>query len=447
MRRYITTFSLVVFGFFNLSVYPGPAVYNEVSSFKLSNGLRVILSPVDDIKAACLLLYHQTGVRDDPPGIRGASYLYQNLMLLGTKNLDTYDRILYLKRNGGFSDRIVSYDYSIFYQVVPASDINNALYLESERISSLQLTGSKVRAEQNRVYAKNYRLNNSNVHVMANNRVKSMLFPGTIYETPVYGNLEEIRGFDIQAVKKLYNNFRNLSNIIMVIAGGFDSAELKKSINKYFGKLSFVPKLTRNVKKSDTSPVPRKKFVSENLLVDNFSEYFAFYGIPGPAKFNFDHLYFDFIRFYLVDERISKLEEILNRERNLNVLISYEIIDYLEASALIIKIAAKRRANLERARFFLVKKLDALHKGTIPNAEVKITKSLMEIDFMKKMSRLETRSAFLAEYFQQTGKLNGEENYLKRIRKINTYDIYRIAQTYLTKDNRVNLIVYPKPNR
>jgi len=435
---------LVVLIFLNFSLYPQAAVYNEVSSFKLPNGLRVILSPEDKIDAFCVLLYHQTGVRDDPPEIRGASYLYQNLMLLGTKNLDIYDRILYLKRNGGISDRIVSYDYSIFYQVVPASDINNALYLESERISSLQLTSSNIRIEQNRVYAKNYRLTNSNVHVRASDWVKSILFAGSIYETPVYGNLEEIRGFDYQAVKKLYDNFRNLSNIIMVISGEFDITELKKSINKHFGILSFMPKPTKNVKKRDTSLAPRKKFVSENLLADNLSEPFILYGILGPAKYNFDHLYFDFIRCYLVDERISKLEEILNRERNLNVFISYESIDYLEAGALIIKISAKRRANLERARFFLVKKLDSLQKGTVSNADVKMIKSLMEIDFMKKMSRLETRSAFLAESYQETGKLNGEENHLKRIRKINAYDIYRIARTYLEKNNRVNLNVYPK---
>jgi len=446
VRLQRTIFFLVVIIFFSIGSYPEVDVQDEVSSFKLPNGLQVILSPTVNTKAVCVLLYHQTGVRDDPAEIRGASYLYQNLMLLGTKNLDVYDRIWYLKRNGGISERMVSYDYSIFYQVVPAADINNALYLESERISSLQLTESNIRSEMNRVYAKNYNLNNSNVYVMANNRIKSMIFAGSIYEIPVYGNPEGTRGFDYQAVKKLYDNFRNLSNIIMVVSGEFDITELKKSIDKHFGDLSFAARPTRNLKKSNTSLAPRKKFVSENLLWDNLSESFILYGIPGPAKFNFDHLYFDFIRCYLVDERISKLDELLNREHNLNVIISYESSDYLEASALIIKIAAKRRANLERARFFLVKKLDALQKGPISNAEVKMTKSLMEIDFMKKMSRLETRSAFLAESYQETGRLNGEENYLKRIQKINAYDIYRIARTYLDKDNRVNLNVYPKSN-
>lgn len=437
----------MVFIILNLSSNPQTAAYSEVSSFKLPNGLRVILSPEDNVEAVCVLLYHLNGVRDDPPEIRGGSYLYQNLMLLGTQHLDTYDQILYLKRYGGISDRIVTYDYSMFYQLIPASEINNALWLESERISSLKLSSRNIRIEQNRVYSKNYRLSHSNVHVRASLWIKSQLFKSSIYETPVYGNLEEIRGFDSQAVHKLYNNFRNLSNIIMVIAGQFDLSELKKSINKYFGRLSLLPRPTRNVKKSYTSLSPKKEFVHENWLVENLSESFLLYGIPGPSKFNFDHLYFDFIRYYLVDERISELEELLNRERSLNVTINSEIIDYFETSALIIKISTKNRANLERARFFLNKKLDALQKGTVSNAEVRMTKSLMEIDFMKKMTALETSAVFLAENYHVTGELNGEETHLTRIRKINAFDIYRITRTYMKKENRVNLNVYPKPKQ
>ncbi|UCH95847.1 MAG: insulinase family protein [Candidatus Aminicenantes bacterium] len=446
MRKHATVIFLM--GFILLHLYPNPLLSAnpraEVTSFSLSNGLRVILSPVDNIEATCVLLYHLTGVRDDPPEIRGASYLYQNLMQLGTQNLDFLDRILFIKRNGGISNRVVNYDYSIFYQVIPESEINNTLWLESERISSLQLTSKNINTEKNNVYTRNYRLIHSNVHVRASDWVKSKLFAGTIYETPIYGNLEEIRGVNPLAIKKLYSNFRNLSNIIMVICGKFNNKELRKSINKHFGELPPVRGAARNAKKSYTSLGPRTKFVHENWLVPNFSEFFFLYGIPGPAKFNLDHLYFDFIRCYLVDERISKLEEILNRERGLNVTISYEILDYFEASALIIKITAKRRSILEYARYYLNKKLESLHKGTLSNADIKMTKSLMEIDFMKKMTTLETRSSFLAESYHLSGEFNGEENHLKRIRKINTYDIYRIAKKYLEKNNRVNLNVYPK---
>ena len=417
-----------------------------VTSFKLANGLRVILSPLEEVDATCVLLYHLTGVRDDPPDIRGASYLYQNLMLLGTQNTDIYDRILFLKRNGGISDRIVNYDYSIFYQVVPASeiDIDNALWLESERITSLRLNNRSITQEKNLVYTKNYNRFHANVQLRASDWVKSKLFSGSVYEIPIYGKLEEIRGFNDLAIKKLYNRFRDLSNIIMVISGKFDTPTIRRSIAKYFGELPAMPGSAKEAKKSYSSLAPGKEFVYENWLEDNLPGPFVLYGIPGPSKFNLDHLYFDFIRYYLADERISKLDEILNREHNLDVTVGFEIIDYFEASALIIKVSSQRRPNLERAKYFITKKLESLYKGTLSQGEVKTTKSLMEIDFMKKMTALDTRCEFLAETYHLSGELGGAENHLKRIRRITTYDIFRIARKYLKRNNRVNLNVYKK---
>ncbi len=133
---------------------------NNVSSFRLSNGLRVILAPVNDIEATCVMLYHLTGVRDDPAEIRGGSYLYQNLMLGATQNLDVYDRIYFIKQYGGSSNRIVNYDYSIFYQVVQESEVDNALWLESERINSLQLTNRNITIQKDNVYIRHYRHQN-----------------------------------------------------------------------------------------------------------------------------------------------------------------------------------------------------------------------------------------------------------------------------------------------
>ena len=444
MKRLATVTFFV--GLIGLHLYLPLGARSNVSTFRLSNGLRVILSPVDNIEAACVLLYHLTGVRDDPPEVRGGSYLYQNLMLLGTRHLDVYDRVVFIKRWGGTGNRMVTYDRSIFYQVIPEFEINNALWLESERIGSLKLTDRSITLEKNQVYTKNYRSLHSNVEFRAMRWMESRVFEGSIYEMPVYGNLEEVRKFNNQAIKKLYNNFKDLSKIIMVITGKFDGEELKKSIIKHFGGLS-SPTPAKTAREKYPSINPRTTYVFDNWLVANLQEPFVLYGIRTPSKFSKDYLYFDFIRSYLVDPRISKLEKVLNKDNRLNAAISHHYTDHFASNALIIKISAKPRANLERAKYFVNKELAALQKGrpgTISNTEVKVTKSLMEIDFMKKMSKLEERSIFLAENYHISGQLDTEEKYLKDIRSISVYDIYRVARKYLEKNNRVNLNVYSK---
>jgi zinc protease len=420
----------------------------EVQAFRLANGLRVILAPMEDIEAVCVLSYHTIGIRDDPENIRGASLLYQNLVVLPTRNTDMLERVMFIKSSGGASGRMVNYDFSIFYQIVPKEEVNSALFMERERITSLKLSDQHINFEKNKVYKRYYYLSNVNTHFKALQWVRSKVFEGTVYETPIYGNLEDINRFDNQAIKKLYNNFRDLSNIILVVTGNFAPEEIKKSINKYFSPLKSPIK---PIKRAAVSIKPREKLVFDNWLIDNFPEYFVMYGIRGPAKYlNYDHLYFNFIRYYLLDPRVSELQDIINRQYNLDIEISHEFSNYLDANSLIMKFNSKKRINLEKAKFFVNKRLDALIKGrpgTISGSDLKMVKSLMEIDFLKLMTHLEERSAFLAENYHRFGTLNAGEKHLEQIRKITVYDVYRTARKYLDKNNRVLLNVYPTPKK
>jgi predicted Zn-dependent peptidase len=394
--------------------------------------------------ATCVLVYHIAGTRDDPPDVKGGSYLFQNLMLRETRNLAGFERLVYIKRSGGISNRMVGYDYSIFFQVVPRSEINNALWLESERISSLNLSDRDIVTEKDNVYRRFYRQINSNVHAWGMNWIKSKIFQGTIYETPVYGKLEEVRNFTPQAIRKLYRNFKNLSNIIMVISGKFDTGEIRRAVSKHFAGLASTPRPPR---KQYVSAAPRQKYEFLNRVEDNLNEHFVLFGIRAPAKFSNDHLYFQFLRYYLVDKRIAKLDKILNHDNNLDVTISHHFTDHFEANALVIKISCKSRANMTRARYFVNRLLNALKKGkpgTLSGSEIRTTRSLMEIDFLKNMVTPEARARFLAGHYSVSGSLNAERHYLNRIRAINSYDIYRIGKKFFDKNNRVNLNVYAK---
>jgi predicted Zn-dependent peptidase len=431
-----------------------PDAHPAPIAFRLNNGIRVILAPQNDIQAACVMVYHLTGVRDDPPGIFGASYLYEKLMLSATRNLEPFDRSRYIDRCGGLLDHIVNYDNSIFYQVVPDTELNHGLWMESERISSLKLGSGIINAEKNRVYSYYYRAFNKSIYFRAGRWVNAQLFRGTPYEIPKYGKLDEIRSFDNRSIAYLYNNFRDLSRIILVIAGKFQMEEIKKSVKKHFFELSSpTPTTPTTAKKepqktADNSNNIQYSYVYQNWFVKNLQEPFVIYGIRGPAKYSNDYLYFDFIRFYLLDRRISKLDEILKDSNNLDVFVQKEFTDYFDANALVIRVHAKRQGDLERAKYLIDKKIDSLVKGrpgAISSSDLKAVKSLMEIDYLKQMMVLERRCRLLAENYYLFGSLDAGEIYLERLREINVYDIYRTARKYLVKDNRVKLNVLPKP--
>ncbi|MCK4836084.1 MAG: insulinase family protein [Candidatus Aminicenantes bacterium] len=349
--------------------------------FKLPNGLTVILSPIENIEAGCVLAYHLTGVRDNSADSRGASYLYQYLIFLGTENLDPYDRIMFIKKYGGFSSGRVNYDNSVFYQVVPDDKMNNALWLENERIKSLQITDREVNIQKNNLYKRIYRLTKSNTSFRAKEWVRSTVFEGTVYESPLYGELEKIRAFNPSHIKNIYDRYKNLADIIMVISGHFNPSQVMQFINKNFSYSSpGSVKHQRNYTIAD----PRDKYIYKNWLIKDLPHHFVLYGFRTPAKLSYDHLYFEFIRYYLVDSRISKLEKMINRMNNLNVNISHEYSNNIESNALIIKLVSLSRVNIDKAKYVVGKELEALQKFPLSSTNFKIVKSLMEIDFLKK---------------------------------------------------------------
>lgn len=432
--------------------FPMQAASNiDMITFTLSNGLKVILAPLDNVEATCVMLYHMTGVSDDPPDIKGASYLYQTLMLGGTQNLDPLDRINFTKRYGGSTDGRINYDNSIFCLLVPDTELNNALWLESERIGSLRLEDQSIDILKDNLYKRFSWLNNSNVHFRAANWVKSVVFEGTVYQTPIYGSLENIRTFSNRKIKRLYNKFVDLSRIIMVISGQFNVVEAKEAISKRFGELPPGEKPLKG--KNYLHLEPRTEYVYQNWVVDNLRQPFVLYGIRAPSKLNgsrlpsklnLDWLYFEFIRCYLVDKRVSKLDRMLNQRNDLDVTINSEYTDHIGTNALLIKITAKQRLDLEKAKYVFTKELNALTERFISSTDVKMVKTLMEIDLKKKMRDLKQRGLLLAENYHLFGKVDITEEYLKRLRKITPHDILRIGKKYLKKESLVVLNVYDK---
>ncbi|MEN8221809.1 MAG: pitrilysin family protein [Acidobacteriota bacterium] len=413
----------------------------RVSYFSLPNGLTVLLSPNDKTNSVCVLTYHKNGVINDPSEIRGASYLYQSLMFLETDNLSLpYERVRFIMKNGGRSSGKVNYDNSVFYQVVPESDLNYALWLESERLQKLKLTDTKIIGQRKKVYDRIYSFTNRSIQFRSNEWVRKELFRDSDYKTPLHGDIEKLNTFDTGKIKRIYRYFSNPSNIILVISGKFDEEGIKEKVERYFGGLE-----SSSTPVSNPVAVPiTEGYKYVNWMREVIPENFILIGLRAPSKLSLDYTYFKLLVYYLVDERLSKLNRIFKSNLKMDVNISYDLSDNIGANSLIIKITSARRAELERVRFYLRRLFDMLMTDRLTTSELKSLKSLMEIDFLKSLRKPEKMSLILAENYHMSGNLDYGNMYLKRVKKINSFDIVRISKKYLRKENMVILNVFSK---
>lgn len=421
------------------SLLPLAAQSITVNSFELPNGLKVILAPNNDMQAAAVCVYHMRGARNDPADSRGFSYLYQYLMFDGNENLEPYDHILFVNKMGGTVSGRVNYDNSVLYELLPAREINVALWLESERLKSLRLQDANIDYHKNQIFNRINRLWETSQAFKAESWVSSKVFEGSAYEFPLYGDLNRIRSLNNDRIRDYYQNFQNLANILLIIAGKFDINELRSGINKFFQD---IPPGRRPASPVFSAQSQRRSFLSKNWLVPGLKRHFIMYGIKAPAKIGYNFMYFDFLRYYLTDPRFARLEYVLNTVNKLDVEIESGFTDFMEANCLTLQISSSKRINLEKAKYVLEKEFQALAGNLISNSDLRAVRSLMELDFLKSMISLEDRCLRIGEAYQMFRDLNFFDVQLKRLRKITSYDVMESAKKYLQKENQVVLNVY-----
>ena len=434
MKR--TLAALIIIG---LTAVQIPALINNLYSFELANGLKVFLVPEPNAEYASLLVYHLTGARDEPAGIQGASFLYQYLIYQKTENLEAGDHFLIMSKTAGAMASRINYDYSSFYKIVPDTEINTVLWLESERLRSLQLDDHILDQQKKLFNSRIVRKRGGSVENRAYNWVHAAILQGTAYEKHLYGDAGNLVNADNSDLLKLYRNFTDPARIILVISGRFAIDELKNLINRYFQSL---PAGSRTRPVTFFPAEPRREIIFENWVEADLPYNLVVIGFRFPARISHDQVFTDFLRYYLIDERLSRLDYALNQANNLEARINNDLTDYFEANSFTIQISTRKRIQLEQAKYVLNRELEFIQGTPLKSQDLRTVKTLMELDYLKNLSRPEERSYLIADTFHRYRNLGHLESHLKRIQRITAFDIQRAAKKYLNRDNQVILNVY-----
>ena len=116
--------------------------------YVLDNGLRVILHEDHKSAVICLNLAYHVGSKNESVERRGFAHLFEHLLFDGSKNVPRGAFDTYIAQAGGQDNAYTTEDKTNYYEVLPAHQLELALWLESDRmmefgISEISLTTQK----------------------------------------------------------------------------------------------------------------------------------------------------------------------------------------------------------------------------------------------------------------------------------------------------------------
>src|ERR671910_622864 len=96
--------------------------YNvPVTYYTLPNGLKVVLSRDTTAPTAVVAVYYNIGFRVEPKGRTGFAHLFEHFMFQGSQNLGKMEFIKLVEKNGGLLNGSTRFDFTNYYQVIPAN--------------------------------------------------------------------------------------------------------------------------------------------------------------------------------------------------------------------------------------------------------------------------------------------------------------------------------------
>ena len=207
-----------------------PVVY-----YKLPNGLKVVISEDHIAPVVTVGVYYNVGFRVEPKGRTGFAHLFEHMMFQGSANVKKFEHAKFVEANGGSTNGHTDFDYTNYYETLPSNRLEMALWLESDRMRSLDISDENLKNQQN-VVSEEVRVNVLNQPYQFFEWIELWKNAFTNWNNAHngYGELSEINAATIEDVRSFFKTYYAPNNAVLTIVGDVDVAEVKKMVDKHF---------------------------------------------------------------------------------------------------------------------------------------------------------------------------------------------------------------------
>ena len=279
--------------FFGLSAAPSGAkepVVGEwqVSSFVLGNGMEVVVIPDRRAPVATHMVWYKVGSADEPPGKSGIAHFFEHLMFKGTRThaAGAFDRAV--AEIGGNNNAFTSYDYTAYFEMVPAGALEKMMAYEADRMRNLLLTEDVIATERDVVLEERRSRIDNDPGALLEEEVSATLWQNQPYRIPVIGWMQEMEQLNRADAQAFYDRYYTPNNAVLVVAGDVEAEAVKAMAERTYGKVARGPDLPPRRRPTEPEQNTRRTvtMADERVSVPSFSMQWVVpsYATAGPGE-------------------------------------------------------------------------------------------------------------------------------------------------------------------
>jgi len=408
----------------------------KVEKFQLKNGLTVLVHEDSSRPIVSFQQWFRVGSSHEKPGRTGLAHFFEHLMFKGTQKYPKgiIDQIL--QANGGSNNAFTTEDYTGYYTNLPSDKLELIIDIESDRMTNLVFDIKEINSEREVVKEeRRLRYENNNYGALFE-KLRTTVYKTSPYRWPVIGYMADLNAATMDDFKEFYRLYYAPNNAVIVVAGNVKLSQVKKLIEKYYGKIP-----AQTLPAFDGKPEAEQKGYRESALIKDVQGQtiaLSYVGVPAGHE---DSYALDMLTSLLASDTSSRMHRRLVYKNQLATGTSSANQGKKLSGETQFFITLQPGADAVRAQALVDNEIAVIKKKPITDEELEKSKNSILLGYVRGLQTMHERAQALATneiYFSDYTRLFSD---LEKYNQVTKDDIQRVANKYLVNNKKTRVVL------
>jgi zinc protease len=356
---------------------------------RLDNGLQVLIHPDRSAPVVAVVVGYHVGSAREMPGKSGFAHLFEHLLFQGSKHVASDGHFRHVTQAGGTLNGNTSFDRTLYFETLPANQLELALWLESDRMGWLLDAMTQQKLDNQRDVVRNEKRQNyeQRPYAKAHELLAAALFPtGHPYAHIPIGSHEDLIGATLDDVAQFFRRWYGPNNATLGIGGDVEPDAAFERAAHWFGEIPRGPQVERPVPEPVRLDAPRAVVVEDRVQQPQLT-----LAWPTPAAGSPDEPALVMLAMVLSATRASILDRALTIDEVLAKSVSCSATAGDVAGRFVIQMTASEARPLEHLRARTFELLERLARDGIGAGLLQRMRTRFEADTVRQHDNVSGR--------------------------------------------------------
>lgn len=416
----------------------------DYQQFQLENGLKVIFHVDRSDPVVAVSLTAHVGSAREKAGRTGFAHLFEHLLFLESENLGKGGLDAMSARIGGSgANGSTSRDVTNYYQTVPKDALEKMLWAEADKLGWFINTVTEPVLAKEKQVVKNEKRQSYDNRPYGHTQyvIDRNLYPtGHPYNWQVIGSLEDLQQATLDDVKEFFRRWYVPNNMVLVVAGDFDTAQARAMVEKYFVEIPTGQAIERAAKQ----PAVLKENV-RRYHEDNFAREPALtLAWPSVERYHPDSYPLAVLTEYLSDGKRAPLYRVLVEDRQLTADVAMGGYESELAGQIQLQVQAFSGRDLDEVYAGIEQAFALFEKEGITEEDLQRIKAGQEVAFYNSLSSVLGKGFQLAQYEVYADNPGYVTEDIQRLLAVTAEDVQRVYKQYIKGRPHVAASIVPR---